>query len=63
MDPEERIAYPADIAEIRASDPARAREIQAENALRFQAAFSRGLAVTAFERTETEGVYLLEEWK
>ena len=61
-DPVERIAYPADIAEIRAVDPARAREIQAENAQRFQAAFSRGLAVTAFDRTETEGVYLLEEW-
>lgn len=61
--PAERIAYPVDIAEIRASDPARAREIQAENARRFQAAFSKGLAVTAFERTETEGVYLLEEWQ
>jgi predicted GNAT superfamily acetyltransferase len=62
-DPAERIAYPADIAEIRAADPARAREIQAENAKRFQDAFSRGLAVTAFERTETEGVYLLEKWQ
>jgi predicted GNAT superfamily acetyltransferase len=61
--PAERIAYPVNIAEIRASDPARAREIQAENATRFQAAFSQGLAVTGFERTETEGVYLLEKWQ
>ena len=56
--PPERIAYPANIGEIRATDPARAREIQAENAARFQDAFARGLAVTAFERTETEGAYL-----
>ena len=61
--PIERISYPANIGEIRANDPARAREIQAENAKHFQDAFARGLAVTAFERTETEGVYLLEPWK
>jgi predicted GNAT superfamily acetyltransferase len=61
--PTERITYPANIAEIRANDPARAREIQAENATRFQEAFARGLAVTAFERTATEGTYLLEPWK
>ena len=42
--------------------PRRAREIQAENAERFQDAFARGLAVTAFERSETEGAYLLEPW-
>ena len=60
--PTERISYPANIAEIRASDAARARRIQAENAERFQAAFARGLAVTAFERTETQGTYLLEPW-
>jgi predicted GNAT superfamily acetyltransferase len=59
--PTERISYPADIAEIRANDPDRAREIQAKNAKRFLDAFSRGLAVTGFERTETEGTYLLEE--
>ena len=58
--PAVRIAYPANIAEIRATDPERARAIQAENAERFQAAFAQGLAVTAFERTETEGAYLLE---
>jgi predicted GNAT superfamily acetyltransferase len=59
----ERIAYPADIARIRAEDTARAREIQQANAARFQSAFSRGLAVTGFERSESEGAYLLEPWK
>jgi predicted GNAT superfamily acetyltransferase len=61
--PAERVAYPANIAEIRATDPVRAREIQAINGALFQAAFAKGLAVTGFERTETEGVYLLEPWE
>ena len=58
----ERIAYPADIAAIRANDRHRAREIQQTNAVRFQNAFARGLAVTGFERSETEGIYVLEPW-
>jgi predicted GNAT superfamily acetyltransferase len=62
-EPTEKISYPANIGEIRATDSARARVIQAENAKHFEDAFSRGLAVTGFERTETEGVYLLEPWK
>jgi predicted GNAT superfamily acetyltransferase len=56
----ERIAYPADIAHIRANDPARARAIQRANGEKFQDAFARGLAVTGFERAGSEGVYLLE---
>ena len=59
----ERIAYPIDIAVIREKDAARAREIQQANARLFLDAFSRGLAVTGFERTKTEGVYLLEPWQ
>ena len=59
----ERISYPADIARIRAEDSGRARAIQAANAVKFQGAFARGLAVTGFERSETEGTYLLEPWK
>jgi predicted GNAT superfamily acetyltransferase len=59
----ERIAYPSDIAVIREQDAARAREIQQTNALLFLDAFARGLAVTGFERTESEGVYLLEPWQ
>jgi predicted GNAT superfamily acetyltransferase len=58
----ERISYPADIGRIRSEDPARARAIQQANAVKFTEAFSRGLAVTRFERSETEGTYLLESW-
>ncbi len=59
----ERISYPADIARIREQDNPRARAIQRANAEKFIDAFSRGLAVTGFERTETEGTYLLEPWQ
>ena len=58
----ERIVYPADMARIRREDPGRAREIQRTNGKKFQRAFERGLAVTGFERSETEGTYLLEPW-
>jgi predicted GNAT superfamily acetyltransferase len=59
----ERIAYPADIGRIRAEDPDCAREIQRANAQRFLEAFDRGLAVTAFERSGSEGTYLLEPYE
>jgi predicted GNAT superfamily acetyltransferase len=59
----ERISYPAEIARIRAEDSARARDIQQANAEKFQSAFADGLAVTGFERSATEGTYLLEPWK
>lgn len=61
--PRLRIAYPADIARIRAEDSKRARAIQHENAGKFQRAFAEGLAVTRFERADAEGAYLLEPWK
>jgi predicted GNAT superfamily acetyltransferase len=61
--PAARIIYPINIAEIRAANPDQARDIQAANANLFQKAFAEGLAVTAFERTPTEGIYLLEPWK
>jgi predicted GNAT superfamily acetyltransferase len=60
--PQENISYPADIAHIRTVDSVRAREIQAANADRFLRAFESGLAVTGFERSDTEGTYLLEAW-
>ena len=59
---EERIVFPSDMARIRSQDPGRAREIQRTNGEKFQRAFERGLAVTGFERSETEGTYLLEPW-
>jgi predicted GNAT superfamily acetyltransferase len=59
----ERIAFPEDIARIRAEDRRRAREIQKKNSDRFLESFRRGLAVTGFERSADEGVYLLEPWQ
>ena len=61
--PKVRIAYPSDIARIRTEDNQRARQIQQENAEKFQTAFADGLAVTRFERSFAEGTYLLEPWK
>ncbi|HLH02255.1 MAG TPA: GNAT family N-acetyltransferase [Bryobacteraceae bacterium] len=59
---EARIAVPADIAEIRKSDPARAREIQLALAGQFDEHFRAGLAVTGFERSAESGTYLLTQW-
>jgi predicted GNAT superfamily acetyltransferase len=59
----ERIAYPADIATIRADKRGCAREIQRENGEKFMKAFTRGMAVTAFARSETHGTYLLEPYE
>ena len=59
----ERIAYPAEIARIRAEDQDCAREIQRTNGEKFRQAFARGLAVTGFERTQSQGTYLLEPYE
>jgi predicted GNAT superfamily acetyltransferase len=56
---EERIEVPADIAQIRRTDPKCAREIQKGIAAQFHRHLDGGLAVIGFERTETAGVYLL----
>jgi predicted GNAT superfamily acetyltransferase len=61
--PQESVAYPTDIARIRAEDPTRARQIQKSNAEKFLSAFERGLAVTAFAKSADEGTYLLEPWQ
>jgi predicted GNAT superfamily acetyltransferase len=58
----EKISIPANIAELRRIDPARAREIQVEAAKKFELFFSQGLAVVQFERTTETGNYLLSEW-
>ena len=57
-----RIAFPANIAQIRSEDNARARAIQQANAEKFQSAFASGLAATGFTYNDAEGVYLLEPW-
>jgi predicted GNAT superfamily acetyltransferase len=60
--PAERIAYPADIARVRAEDQRCARQIQQTNGDRFLDAFARGLAVTGFDRSDSHGTYLLEPY-
>jgi predicted GNAT superfamily acetyltransferase len=56
---EASIAVPASIYEIKANDPAQAREIQKRVSGEFQEQFSKGLMVTAFERTPEAGTYIL----
>jgi predicted GNAT superfamily acetyltransferase len=58
-----RIAVPADIAEIRKKDPKRARSVQATVGSQFDEFFSKGFAVTGFERTNEFGTYLLTPWE
>jgi len=60
---EARIAIPADIAAIRATDSKRAREIQLKASEEFREAFDRGLAVIGFEKSEEAGTYLLGQWE
>ncbi len=60
---EERISVPADIAEIRRSDPKRARDIQADIGQRFQEHFKRGQAVIGFEVSPDAGTYLIGPWE
>ena len=60
---EARIAIPADIAAIRASDSKRAREIQLKASEEFREAFDRELAVIGFEKSEEAGTYLLGQWE
>jgi predicted GNAT superfamily acetyltransferase len=60
--PAARLPIPRNIAEIRASDPKRAREIQKGVGDNFLEYFSRGLAVTGFERTAESGIYVFTPW-
>ncbi|MBZ5603145.1 MAG: acetyltransferase [Acidobacteriia bacterium] len=57
-----RISVPSDIYTIKDTDPARAREIQKRVSDQFLENFSKGLAVTGFERTPESGTYLLSTW-
>ena len=59
----ERIQVPANIAEIRRTDPKRARAIQAEISECFESAFSRKLAVLGMDRSDEFGTYLLGEFE
>lgn len=57
-----RVAVPHEIATLRTSDPQRAREIQARVSGQFVELTGQGLAVSAFERSEQEGIYLFSSW-
>ncbi len=59
----ERIPVPSDIAELRQSDPKRAREIQLSISEQFLLHFDKGLAVIGFERSQQAGTYLLGQWE
>ena len=60
---EGRISVVNEIAELRRSEPERAREIQADIASQFDRCFQAGLAVIGFERSEKTGTYLLGSWQ
>jgi predicted GNAT superfamily acetyltransferase len=57
-----RISVPADIYTIKENDHARAREIQKRVSDQSLETFSKGLAVTGFERTPESGTYLFTTW-
>jgi predicted GNAT superfamily acetyltransferase len=56
---EVRIPVPAEIEELRKTDPARAREMQQKISNTFQEAFERGLTCIGFEMSDAGGTYLL----
>ncbi|HEV8147578.1 MAG TPA: GNAT family N-acetyltransferase [Bryobacteraceae bacterium] len=57
-----RIEVPAEIYQIKENDVTRAREIQKRVSGAFEEHFSKGLAVTGFERTPVAGTYLFSDW-
>jgi len=60
---EARVPIPSEIADIRAKNPPRAREIQTSACEQFRAAFERNLAVIGFEKSAEAGTYLLGKWE
>jgi predicted GNAT superfamily acetyltransferase len=58
-----RIPVTNDIYKIKATDTARAREIQMRVADQFLEHFAKNLAVTGFERSAENGTYLLSLWE
>jgi predicted GNAT superfamily acetyltransferase len=57
-----RISVPADIYQIKDTDPAHAREIQQRVSNQFLENLSKGLVVTRFERTPEAGSYIFTTW-
>jgi predicted GNAT superfamily acetyltransferase len=60
---EARVSVPSEIAQIRATEPARAREVQRAIGEQFQSNFACGLAVIGFERSPEAGTYLIGPWQ
>ncbi len=58
-----KIEVPNQIAQIRAGDPPRARDIQSAVSAQFENFFDQGLAVVGFEKTPSTGNYLIGKWK
>ena len=58
-----KIAVPNAISEIAKKEPARALQLQSSISEQFMRHFTNGLAVTGFERGETESSYLLAPWE
>jgi predicted GNAT superfamily acetyltransferase len=58
-----RISVPLDIAELRTKNLMAARAVQKRIGDECRAAFSSGLAVAGFERTEEDFGYLLTKWQ
>jgi predicted GNAT superfamily acetyltransferase len=58
-----RISITNDIYKIKATDFARAREIQKRVADQFLECFAKNLVVTGFERSAENGTYLLSPWE
>jgi predicted GNAT superfamily acetyltransferase len=59
----ERISVPAGMAFLRREDVKRARQVQQEIGIGFEACFARGLAVVGVERSAEAGAYLLGCWE
>jgi predicted GNAT superfamily acetyltransferase len=57
-----RIDVPSTIHELKATDPAQAREIQKRVSEAFLDNVSKGLAVTRFERSPEAGTYIFTKW-
>ena len=54
-----RIPIPVDIQTLKQADPDRARQFRAESREAFETAFTEGLAIIGFERTDDGGAYLV----
>ena len=60
---ETRVSVPANIGELRASEPAKARSVQKKIGEELTESFRRALAVVGLERSADAGTYLLGKWQ